>query len=38
MRELQRVVQGLSKYVKNYKDFIRPICEIAGASLGRHRS
>ena len=34
MRELQRVVQGLSKDVENYQDFIRPICEIAGAFLG----
>ena len=34
MRDLQRVVQGLSKDVENYQDFIRPICEIAGAFLG----
>ena len=29
MREPRRVVQGLSKDVENYQDFIRPICEIA---------
>ena len=34
MGKLQRVVQGLSKDVENYQDFIRPICEIAGAFIG----
>jgi type II secretory pathway component PulJ len=34
MRELQRVVQGLSKDVETYGDLIRPLCEIAGAFLG----
>ena len=34
MRELHRVVQGLSNDVENHQDFIRPICEIAGAFLG----
>jgi hypothetical protein len=34
IRELRRVVQRPSKDVENYQDFIRPICEIAGAFLG----
>jgi hypothetical protein len=38
MRELQRVVQGLSKDVENYQDFIRPIARSLGLSLGRRRS